>query len=115
MLRGLDLRRSENLTRSRLELGIDSADPLGLAPFWEVALGYLGGSGDGDPYRALTPPEGGLPVFLQREGEPKVTKNRSQVDLFVTDPDRPVSQLLELAHTWWELRTVTCLAGTGRS
>ena len=79
--------------RPRLEVGIDCADPLALAPFWLAALGYTGTRGDGNPYLDLIPPEGSVPVFLQRVPEPKMVKNRLHLDLFSPDPEALVEDL----------------------
>ncbi|MGH7666218.1 MAG: VOC family protein [Candidatus Dormibacteria bacterium] len=78
---------------------MDSRDPIALAPFWVAALGYLGSSGDADPYLDLVPPPGGLPVLLQRVDEPKAVKNRLHLDLFVSEPERLIAELEELGAT----------------
>ncbi|CAN5261492.1 VOC family protein [soil metagenome] len=79
----------------RLEIGIDCADPRGLAAFWAEALGYRIGEGEGDPYLDLLPPDGTRPVvFLQRVPEPKRGKNRVHLDLYVDDP-LPLLERLE--------------------
>ncbi len=82
----------------RIEIGIDSCDPASLAPFWATALGYAVGGFDADGvYLFLVPPSTDLPVvYLQRVPEPKSTKNRIHLDLFVDDLDAEVARLSDL-------------------
>ncbi len=80
-------------------MGIDCLNPAALAPFWLRALGYSETSGNGDPYLDLVPPPGGLPVFLQRVREAKAVKNRVHLDLFTTDPEGLVAELLGAGAT----------------
>lgn len=71
----------------RLEIGIDCADPVALAPFWLAALGYDNAEGDGAPYVALLPPDREHPVvFLQRVDDAKIGKNRMHLDLYDREP-----------------------------
>ncbi len=80
----------------RLEVGIDCIDPEALAPFWMAALGYVRGPGDGLPYVNLLHPDGeraGMIVFLQRVEEPKVSKNRVHIDLYVAEPETLIQDL----------------------
>ncbi len=82
--------------RPRVEVCIDCSDALRLAPFWIAALGYQTTSGDGQPYLDLVGPPGSLRVFLQRVPEPKMVKNRLHLDLFSSEPERLVRELLGL-------------------
>lgn len=87
-------------SRPRLEIGIDCPDPDALAPFWEFALGYRRDEGDGDSFIDLAPADGDGPVvFLQRVPEPKATKNRLHLDLYVAEPEPFMEQLEELGAT----------------
>jgi predicted enzyme related to lactoylglutathione lyase len=83
---------------SRIEIGIDSCDPEAVAPFWAAALGYEIGHLDADGvYLFLVPPGPDQPVvYLQRVPEPKSTKNRVHLDLFVDDLDHEVARLSTL-------------------
>jgi Glyoxalase-like domain len=84
-------------TRPRVEIGIDCNDPIALAPFWEAALGYTRGTGDGHPIVNLEPPDDEGPrVFLQRVPEEKVVKNRLHIDLYTRSPDLLVERLTGL-------------------
>ena len=102
---------------TRIEIGIDCADPEALAPFWAAALGYEVGDLDRDgTYLDLVPPEASLPgVYLQRVPEAKLTKNRVHLDLVVRDPAAEVRRLERLGATcsgdplsgseggWWQV------------
>ena len=82
----------------RVEVGIDARDPVALAEFWSAALGYRVGDLDraGD-YLDLVPPQAALPVvYLQRVSEPKQTKNRLHLDLYVLDPQSTIARLVEI-------------------
>jgi hypothetical protein len=84
-------------TRPRVEIGIDCVDPVGLAPFWEAALGYVRTAGDGHPYINLESPDADGPaVFLQRVPEPKAAENRLHIDLYTRSPDLLVERLVGL-------------------
>jgi predicted enzyme related to lactoylglutathione lyase len=101
----------------RIEIGIDCADPVALAPFWAAALGYEVGDLDADGiYLDLVPPRAGMTiVYLQRVPEPKVTKNRAHLDLYDPDPEAAVERLERLGATkvgeprtgseggWWQV------------
>jgi len=101
----------------RLEIGIDCADPGGLAPFWAAALGYETGDLDrAEVYLDLVPPRADLPVvYLQRVPEPKVVKNRVHLDLYTADLEGLVSRLVSLGAVavggslsgseggWWQV------------
>ena len=85
------------MSRPRVEIGIDCEDPAALAPFWIAALGYVRGTGTGDPYLDLLPPDGEGPVvFLQRVPEPKLGKNRVHIDLYTRAPELLMERLLGL-------------------
>jgi predicted enzyme related to lactoylglutathione lyase len=86
-------------SRPRLEIGIDCPNPDALAPFWEFALGYRREEGESDDemFIDLAPPDGEGPVvFLQRVPEPKATKNRLHLDLYVAEPEAFMEQLEDL-------------------
>jgi predicted enzyme related to lactoylglutathione lyase len=88
--------------RPRLEVGIDCRDPEALVRFWTAALGYVRGSGNGQPYIDLCHPDGcdeALVVFLQRVPEPKQVKNRLHIDLYVAEPQPLVDRLVGLGGT----------------
>lgn len=99
----------------RLEIGIDANDVELMAAFWQLALGYERGTGDGDPYLNLVPPDGQGPVvFLQRVPERKVVKDRLHLDLYVDDPQAHVEQLVAAGASllgpsgsdgdaWWQV------------
>ena len=87
----------------RLEVTIDCADPARLAPFWCGAVGYKAVP-TAPPYQLLVPERGdGVPVLLQAVPEPKVTKNRVHLDLYVADLDAEVARLLALGATRLDL------------
>lgn len=83
------------MAHPRIEIGIDCEEPGELAPFWADALGYAVGDVDrAGVYLDLVPPEPSLPaVYLQKVPEPKRTKNRLHLDLYVTDPEAAVARL----------------------
>lgn len=101
----------------RVEIGIDCTDPETLAPFWADALGYAVGDLDPDrSYLDLIPPGPGLPVvYLQRVLEPKTSKNRLHLDLYVDEPDATIERLIASGATreggprtgsaggWWQV------------
>ena len=79
-----------------VEVCVDVVDPRPVADFWSALLGY---SVDGDAdarWVHLVPPPG-LPVLnLQRVPEPKTTKNRLHLDVFVDDPVEWITRAEEL-------------------
>ena len=87
---------TERTVVPRVELMLDCADPVALAPFWAGALGYEIGGGDGNPYVELLPPTSGPILCLQRVPEPKTTKARMHLDLYVP-PDAVAAELDRLA------------------
>lgn len=101
----------------RLEICIDVNDVEKEATFWQAALGYTRGNGDGEPYVNLLPPEhsNSLPVvFLQKVPETKQTKNRLHIDIYHQEPQKLVATLLENGATpvaepgsdgdaWWQV------------
>ncbi len=111
----------------RLEIGIDTTDPEGLAPFWADALGYEVGDLDADGvYLDLVPPDeepstdrraAPPAIYLQRVPESKTTKNRMHLDLMVEDPGTLVERLVALGGRtlgppqtgseggWWQVMT----------
>jgi len=102
-----------------MEIGIDSVDPERLAIFWASALEYEVGDFDSDGiYLDLVPPNPAFPVvFLQRVPEPRTSKNRLHLDLYVSNPAEAVAALVALgARTvgaprtgtdggWWQVLT----------
>jgi hypothetical protein len=79
---------------------MDCADPHALAPFWEFALGYVREESEGDAFIDLAPADGEGPVvFLQRVPEPKSTKNRLHLDLYVPEPEPFMEALEDLGAT----------------
>ena len=101
----------------RLQIGIDSEDPEGLAPFWAAALGYEVGDLDAaGTYLDLVPPDPSAPiVYFQRVPEGKMVKNRVHLDLYVADPAARIRELVQLGATrlgrpqtgsaggWWQV------------
>jgi predicted enzyme related to lactoylglutathione lyase len=101
----------------RLQIGFDSEDPEGLAPFWAAALGYqIGDFDQAGTYLDPVPPDASLPiVYLQRVPEPKQVKNRLHIDLYVLDPETKIDELITLGATklggpqtgsqggWWQV------------
>ena len=85
----------------RIEIGIDCDDPGRLAPVLGSRARVRGRRPrPGGVYLDLVPPEPGLPVvYLQRVPEPKSTKNRLHLDLFVDDPHALVERLIGLGAT----------------
>lgn len=75
---------------------IDCADPRGLAEFWTAALGTTVAQDYEGEFLVLAPPEGGLPLGLQRVPEPRVGKNRVHVDFGGDDRAAEVKRLVEL-------------------
>jgi len=112
-----DIEQRSSLMATRIEIGIDCQDPVGLAPFWSAALGYAIGDLDhAGLYLDLLPPVPELPVvYFQRVPEPKATKNRVHLDLLVTDPEPEVRRLCALGASlvgdpqsgseggWWQV------------
>jgi catechol 2,3-dioxygenase-like lactoylglutathione lyase family enzyme len=107
----------------RVSVVLDCSDPAALVPFWCAALGYEP-VGTIDGFEVLRPAAGEPrgPVFiLQRVAEPKVTKNRSHVDIHPPVElgvpalaDRleqlggrrlggPVTELLDRLGIWWQV------------
>ena len=75
---------------------IDCADPSGLARFWTAALGTTVAHDYGEFVMLAAPPEGGLPLGLQRVPEPRAGKNRVHVDFGGADRRAEVKRLVEL-------------------
>ncbi len=84
----------------RIGLTIDCQDPEQLADFWERFTGYRRRpGGDGGPYVTIDRAEGveGPPhVTFQRVPEPKASKARAHLDLFV-DHAQPMVADMEAA------------------
>lgn len=78
---------------------IDCADPRRLAEFWTAALGTTVAQDFGGEFLFLAPPEGGLPLGLQRVPEPRAGKNRVHIDLGSEDREQEVKRLVGLGAT----------------
>ncbi len=101
----------------RVEIGIDCADPVQLAPFWARALGYRVGHLDDDgTYLDLRPEKRAQPViYFQRVPEAKQVKNRLHLDLWTHHPQREITRLVALGASqvgdpledargsWWQV------------
>lgn len=80
---------------TQVQVVIDCADPVKLAEFWALALGYEVGEPPGQAARDVTEPDSdcartvldpagaGPPICLRRVPEPKSVKNRVHLDLHV--------------------------------
>ncbi|MEV7096360.1 VOC family protein [Amycolatopsis sp. NPDC051045] len=75
---------------------IDCADPRSLAEFWTAALGTAVAQDYEGEFLILTPPEGGLPLALQRVPEPRTGKNRVHLDFGGDDREAEVKRLVGL-------------------
>ena len=81
---------------------IDANDPERLADFWQAAIGFKRRVGDGNPYITLSDSDVGRPLnhlTIQRVPEPKTAKHRLHLDLFVTDDEAAVAELVALGAT----------------
>ena len=82
---------------------IDCPDPDQLAAFWEQFLGYVRRPGTpGGPYVTIDKPEGadGPPhLTFQRVPEPKVSKARAHLDLFVSHAGPMVDEMIAAGAT----------------
>ncbi len=75
---------------------LDCLDPVGLADFWQEAIGFAQRTGDGDPYVTLSGSSLRRPLnhlTLQKVPEPKVGKARLHLDLFAGDVAAEVARL----------------------
>ena len=85
------------MTSSATKIGVtlDCPDPEVVAVFWKKFLGYERRPGKtGGPYVTLDKPEGGsgpAQVAFQRVPEPKTSKSRVHLDLFV-EHARPIME-----------------------
>jgi predicted enzyme related to lactoylglutathione lyase len=75
---------------------IDCADPRGLARFWTAALGTTVAQDHEGEFLVLAPPEGGLPLGLQKVPEARAGKNRVHLDFGGDDRAAEVRRLVEL-------------------
>jgi hypothetical protein len=83
----------------RLNLCLDCENPERLIEFWTEALGYCLWP-EGEPYVVLRPREGHGPwLVLQKVPEPRVGKNRMQLDIQVDDRAGEVNRLVALGAT----------------
>lgn len=81
---------------------LDCADPHAQADFWQAAIGFTQRAGDGNPYITLSAAPGKRAInhlTLQRVPEPKSTKHRAHLDLFVHDREAEVARLVSLGAT----------------
>ncbi len=87
----------------RIGLTIDCPDPDALARFWEDSLGYQRRPGaDDGPYVTVERPSGvdGPPhLTFQRVPEPKVSKVRAHLDLFVDHAEPMTSNMIAAGAT----------------
>jgi predicted enzyme related to lactoylglutathione lyase len=78
---------------------LDSNDPERTADFWQAAIGFETRFGDGHPFVTLSDSPVPRPIdhlTIQRVPEPKSSKHRMHLDLFVSDSDAEVARLVEL-------------------
>jgi hypothetical protein len=91
----------------RIGLTIDCPDPGALARFWEDAVGYRRRHGsDGGPYVTLDRPDGveGPPhLTFQQVPEPKLSKVRAHLDLFVDHAEPLVTNMIAAGATLVEV------------
>lgn len=81
---------------------VDANDPERLADFWQAAIGFRARVGDGNPYITLSDSPVGRPLnhlTIQRVPEPKTAKHRLHLDLFVSDDEVAVAELVALGAT----------------
>jgi len=81
---------------------LDSNDPELIADFWQAAIGFKKRIGDGQPYITLSDSEVGRPLnhlTIQRVPEAKMAKHRLHFDLFVTDDEVAIAELVALGAT----------------
>lgn len=90
----------------RIGLTIDCPDPDQVARFWEVFIGYRRRSGgEGGPYVTIERPvdlEGPPHITFQQVPEPKVSKARAHLDLFVEHAEPMVSEMVTAGATLME-------------
>jgi hypothetical protein len=83
-------------TLSAVGVVMDCLDPVGLADFWQEAIGFAQRTGDGEPYVTLSGSDLRRPLnhlTLQKVPEPKVGKARLHLDLFAGDVAAEVARL----------------------
>jgi hypothetical protein len=79
---------------TRVEVGIDCAEPEPLIEFWMHALGYQRESAGGP---TIVDPQGdGPPIWFQKVPEAKVMKNRLHFDVWLDDEAAVVARRDEL-------------------
>ena len=81
---------------------LDSNDPERIADFWQQAIGYRTRIGDGDPSITLSDSEVDRPLnhlTIQRVPEGKMAKHRLHLDLFVSDDEGAIAELVRLGAT----------------
>ena len=81
---------------------LDSNDPERIADFWQQAIGDRTRIGDGDPNITLADPEVDRPLnhlTIQRVPEGKMAKHRLHLDLFVSDDEGAIAELVSLGAT----------------
>lgn len=81
---------------------LDSNDPERIADFWQQAIGYKTRIGDGDPNITLSDSEVDRPLnhlTIQRVPEGKMAKHRLHLDLFVSDDEGAIAELVSLGAT----------------
>ena len=108
----------------RIGLTIDCPDPDLLAQFWERCIGYRRRpAAEGSPYVTVERPDGldGPPhLTFQRVPEPKTSKSRAHLDLFVDHAEPMMAEMIEAGATLihvtdageWTTRVLQDPAGT---
>jgi len=91
----------------RIGLTIDCPDPDMLARFWEESIGYRRRpGGEGGPYVTVERPgdvDGPPHLTFQRVPEPKASKARAHLDLFVEHAAPMVSSMIAAGATLMEI------------
>ena len=88
-----------DMTARIAQLTLDVIDPVKMAEFWSLALGYRVVPDEGRSIHLVPPDDetaGAPTMWLQPVGEPKQRKNRCHPDLEAADPPREVERLIAL-------------------
>ena len=83
-------------------LVLDSRDPDAIVPFWCALLGVEVADrlADGQFVELGPPPDGGIPLIIQRVPEAKTVKNRLHVDVEVADLEEATREVERLGGRW---------------
>jgi predicted enzyme related to lactoylglutathione lyase len=87
------------MTKSKMEIVLDCADPQGLEPFWREALGYASLWSTEELVVLVPQGDAGPPLLLQRVPEGKSGKNRMHIDLVIDDLEAEVTRLVGFGAT----------------